>query len=1077
MEAGKNFFGEPLGPQDHAYDPSNFATKVRSVGVWFAGTEDGNGELIPLALPETPRVYLIPVGTEYLSIPNSESLEVRAWKILDQKIPAPLPGLQADLNDPNWRPIEMLDDLLGETRKFSSFRAYHDSGFFDEGDMTYDSRLVGRSVWNSSWLLIIPGRSLNAEPDDGLDNFIYGPNGTPRKPAGCLRHPHLLPDLRLLRQLIGTSPPHFMKLAITTTSAVLLLLLAAGGQTLPEPDTVIYGKVLNRHGPSEHLMTEGDLEWTILRTDGTELSLDGHLEKLSNGQFSYRLHVPHHAVSLGLVPGLEGIPLTLDGKTFSHLQITVDGEPATILSPGKSEFDLEQNLRGGTLRVDLAVSYPEADGDGDGMPDWWEEAHGLDSQSNDAGGDPDGDGRSNLDEYLNGSDPNHDSRVPRLVTAEVIAYEDRTSGVMLEVEDTDTEAGAIVFTVEQRPTRGVLARDGEPLAPGQSFTLQEVQEGALSFVDSGGPADEQASITLRLHDGTPEHEPTVSSVTVHLYHPGLDPFDAPPGEELVAAAMSADPVPGAAPDEDLEARAHILGDAGAMTIWDLQAVASDLTLAPREAAPAPARFILGGTGADSLSGTDGDDWLVGGPGGDVLTGGMGSDRFVVASMQDGDDRLVDFNPEEGDVLDLSALLVGTERNLAAYLELTASADHFEIGVDVDGDGSGFTDLTVSIDALSPEWADLHTLWAGGHILSRGLTLPPRLSISPTVVQASENYPDVPGVLTIARSGDHSVPLTVTVQFGGSAENGVDYAHVASTVTFPAHQDSVAIEIHPFQDAVSEPSEVVEVRLLAGSGYELGAAQTARITIEDLKPLIAVEAVESVAIRDSGQPAAFLLSRSGLVQQSVFVRLTLSGTATAGIDYQGIPLFVNLAAGQTSHLISIQPRPEAVLEGGVESVLLGVAEQPSYLRGHPATARAMIVEKELRFADWQEKFFPAGGDPGTNEDRSGLSLLERYAFGLDPSQSRLGSKASGLPQTRLVDGHLTLSFHREFAATDLDYVVEVSSNLSQWRTGPEFLEEVLTDSGSHDREHAVFRARKPVSENPDLFLRVRVTRRP
>jgi hypothetical protein len=46
-----------------------------------------------------------------------------------------------------------------------------------------------------------------------------------------------------------------------------------------------------------------------------------------------------------------------------------------------------------------------ADADGDGLPDAWEVAHGLDPKTPDAGADPDGDGVSNRDEYLSGTDP------------------------------------------------------------------------------------------------------------------------------------------------------------------------------------------------------------------------------------------------------------------------------------------------------------------------------------------------------------------------------------------------------------------------------------------------------------------------------------------------------------------------------------------------------------------------------------------------------------------------------------------------------------------------------------------------
>jgi len=48
---------------------------------------------------------------------------------------------------------------------------------------------------------------------------------------------------------------------------------------------------------------------------------------------------------------------------------------------------------------------PIGDSDGDGMPDWWEEAMGLDPQVSDGDADPDGDGLSNFYEYLAGTDP------------------------------------------------------------------------------------------------------------------------------------------------------------------------------------------------------------------------------------------------------------------------------------------------------------------------------------------------------------------------------------------------------------------------------------------------------------------------------------------------------------------------------------------------------------------------------------------------------------------------------------------------------------------------------------------------
>ena len=50
--------------------------------------------------------------------------------------------------------------------------ARHDAGIYAESDLTNDSRLVGRSAWNTEWILIIPGGTLLNDPNAGLDAFI-----------------------------------------------------------------------------------------------------------------------------------------------------------------------------------------------------------------------------------------------------------------------------------------------------------------------------------------------------------------------------------------------------------------------------------------------------------------------------------------------------------------------------------------------------------------------------------------------------------------------------------------------------------------------------------------------------------------------------------------------------------------------------------------------------------------------------------------------------------------------------------------------------------------------------------------
>ncbi|MBN2808532.1 MAG: FG-GAP repeat protein [Deltaproteobacteria bacterium] len=182
VNAGMNFFHWPLGGGDSYYSSSNFATKVRSVGIWFSNY---NGTGMSL----TPRVYLVPVGEDILRTPSYNTREIRTWNVVDQKIPQPFPIVPLEMEEnPSWIPtIDTTYDEIFEIRRHSDFRAYHDSGWLNESEMLYDSRLVGRSVWNTKWLLIIPGRALLADGDEGIETFIDGPllyGGLPNERTG-----------------------------------------------------------------------------------------------------------------------------------------------------------------------------------------------------------------------------------------------------------------------------------------------------------------------------------------------------------------------------------------------------------------------------------------------------------------------------------------------------------------------------------------------------------------------------------------------------------------------------------------------------------------------------------------------------------------------------------------------------------------------------------------------------------------------------------------------------------------------------------------------------------------------------
>lgn len=165
---GLNFFHWPLGPGDSTYDASRFSTRVRSVGTWFRDYAD-------LPLSETPRIYLFPTGADVLRSPSFDDFETRDWQVIDQVLPVPFPIGSQELQNANWLPLaDTLSNSFNEIRRFSQFRAHHFSEPFDGSEVIADSRLIGRSVWNREWILIVPGGGLLADPNEGLDTFIDG---------------------------------------------------------------------------------------------------------------------------------------------------------------------------------------------------------------------------------------------------------------------------------------------------------------------------------------------------------------------------------------------------------------------------------------------------------------------------------------------------------------------------------------------------------------------------------------------------------------------------------------------------------------------------------------------------------------------------------------------------------------------------------------------------------------------------------------------------------------------------------------------------------------------------------------
>jgi hypothetical protein len=170
IEFRKNFFGQDLAAGDNAFDSTYFSTKLRGIGICLDGGSAAGG-----GLALRPQIYIIPAGLDAMRVPiqaSSAASSLRSWSVLDQVLPLPYPLAESQWEDPDWSALKNLcGNEMFAIRKYPSLRAYLGDGF-DASQMSYNARLVGRSVWNSEWWIIIPAGSLNADSETARERFI-----------------------------------------------------------------------------------------------------------------------------------------------------------------------------------------------------------------------------------------------------------------------------------------------------------------------------------------------------------------------------------------------------------------------------------------------------------------------------------------------------------------------------------------------------------------------------------------------------------------------------------------------------------------------------------------------------------------------------------------------------------------------------------------------------------------------------------------------------------------------------------------------------------------------------------------
>lgn len=121
--------------------------------------------------------------------------------------------------------------------------------------------------------------------------------------------------------------------------------------------------------------------------------------------------------------------------------------------------------------------------------------------------------------------------------------------------------------------------------------------------------------------------------------------------------------------------------------------------------------LIGGIGNDILNGESGDDILIGGAGNDTLNGGSGADTYKFSADDiGGTDTIEGFSTAQGDILDLSDLLIDNDSLASAsddtelaqalddYLNISVSGGKTTITVDQDGISGGGDTTTIVLNS-------------------------------------------------------------------------------------------------------------------------------------------------------------------------------------------------------------------------------------------------------------------------------------------------------------------------------------------------------------------------------------------